>query len=161
MPVVSWPAVALLAAAALFTLVGRAPLAQVATSNHFYPGYCTWAAADAAHTAWGIWPPWYGDAGDWAAEATDAGWRVSPVPQPQSIAAMPRGVQGSGPDGHVAWVLAVSSDGGTVTVRSQNWSARGVVTVHDVLVDGRVQFISPPVPDDASPGVRGQQPVAQ
>jgi surface antigen len=74
---------------------------------------------------------------------------------------MPRGVQGSGPDGHLGWVLAVSSDGSTVTIRSQNWSARGVVTVHDVLVDGRVQFISPPITDAPSPGTKGQQPVAQ
>ena len=146
MPVVSWCAVVLLTAAAMLAMVGGATLAQGATGNHFYPGYCTWAAADAAHTAWGMWPPWYGDAGDWAAEASNAGWHVSPVPQPQSIAAMPRGVQGSGPYGHVGWVLAVSADGSTVTIRSENWSALGVVTVHDVFVDSRVQFISPPIP---------------
>ena len=138
---------AVLGAVALLLIGGSAPFAQ-ASSNHFYPGYCTSAAADEAQRAWGLWVPWYGDAGDWAAGARAAGWHVSPTPQAQSIAAMPRGVQGSGPDGHVGWVLAVSADGSSVSLRSQNWQGFGIITVHDVLVDGRVQFISPPASGD-------------
>src|SRR5215207_5229709 len=128
----------LLGAAGLLVAMAHAPFSQTARGNHFHPGYCTWAAAEEAQHAWGVWLPWYGDAGDWADAARAAGWYVSAIPQTQTIAAMPRGVQGSGPDGHVAWVLTVSPDGGSVTVRSMNWQARGVTTVHDLLVDGRV-----------------------
>jgi surface antigen len=136
---------------ALLGAMIASPVDQAASGNHFAPGYCTWGAAEEAQRAWGVWLPWYGDAGDWAAAATDAGWRVSAVPQPLSIAAMPRGIQGSGSDGHVAWVLTVSSDGGTITVRSMNWQGRGVTTVHDLLVDGRIQFITPPGPSGGTP----------
>jgi surface antigen len=147
----------LLGAVALLVAMPNSPFDQTANSNHFYPGYCTWAAADEAQRAWGVWLPWYGDAGDWAAAARDAGWHVSALPQSESIAAMPRGIQGSGPDGHVAWVLAVSSDGSTVTVRSMNWHGRGVTTVHELLVDGRIQFISPPGPGDGTPDAGSMQ----
>ena len=79
------------------------------------------------------------------------GWRVTDVPREQSIAAMPRGVQGSGSAGHVAWVLAVSPDGSSVTVRSMHWRGYGVITVHELVVDGRIQFISPPMPQPELP----------
>ena len=115
-----------------------------ADGNHFYRGYCTWAASELAHRTWGVWVPWFGDAGDWAVNAQAAGWSVSPVPEVNSIAVMPRGVQGSGPDGHVGWVIAVDPDGIGVTLQSMNWSGFGVVSQHRIVADGQVQFVTPP-----------------
>ena len=119
----------------------------VADGNHFTAGYCTWEAAERAHRAWGTWIPWFGDAGDWASGARAAGWTVSPVPQTNTIIVMPRRVQGSGPYGHVGWVLEVDPDGGGVTVLSMNWSQYSSLTQHHVQVDGVVQFIAPPASD--------------
>jgi surface antigen len=112
--------------------------------NHFDAGYCTWQAAELAYEAWGTWPPWFGDAGDWAAAAEASGWVVSTTPTVSSIAAMPRGVQGSGGYGHVGWVIDVDADGAGVTLVSMNWRGRGIVSEHHIQVDGLVAFITPP-----------------
>ena len=134
-----------LAGLGLFVLLTLVPVVGAGGSgNHFYAGYCTWEAAELGYQAWGVWVPWLGDAGDWSAGAVSAGWSVSSTPQPNSIAAMPRGVQGSGAYGHVGWVSAVDSDGGGVTLVSMNWRGRGVVTEHRIVVDGLVMFITPP-----------------
>ena len=135
---------ALVGAAALFAVTGMIPPDAAQDGNHFYPGYCAWDAAEQAHRAWGVWVPWFGDAGDWIAGAVASGWQVSATPRVGSIVALPRGVQGSGPDGHVGWVLAVEPGGAAVRVRSMNWRGRGVVTLHRLLVDGRVRFLAPP-----------------
>ena|SRR5579864_6130289 len=118
--------------------------ADGAPSNHFDPGYCTWDAAEEAHATWGIFPPWYGDAADWIQGAHDSGWQVSNQPQVASIMVLPRGDQGSGALGHVAWVLGVDEDGVTVQVRSMNWHGRGVVTFHELVADGAATFVTPP-----------------
>jgi surface antigen len=118
--------------------------------NHFSYGYCTWGAAEQAHRAWGIWIPWFGDAGDWAAGARASGWSVSPIPQANTVIVMPRRVQGSGPDGHVGWVVDVDADSGGVTVLSMNWGRYNELTRHHVLVDGVVQFVAPPGSDQAA-----------
>lgn len=118
--------------------------ATSADSNHFDPGYCTWDAAEQAHATWGIFPPWYGDAGDWAQGALNSGWQVSSRPEPNTIIVLPRGIQGSGSLGHVAWVLGVEDDGTTVDVRSMNWGGRGRITVHQLQADGNAQFLAPP-----------------
>jgi surface antigen len=126
--------------------VPRPPLVGAA-HNHFFAGYCTWLAAEHAHAEWGVWLPWFGDAGDWASPASAAGWLVTPLSTLGSIAAMPRGVQGSGRDGHVAWVIAVDPDDPSrVRVPSMSWSGYRVVTEHDIFADGLVQFISPSRP---------------
>ena len=124
-------------------IVGSAD-AWAAGGNHFYAGYCTWLAAEEAHSAWDVWVPWFGDAGDWAAGARSSGWSVSTAPEVNSLLAMPRNVQGSGSAGHVGWVVGVDSDGTGVTVESMNWRGRGVITQHHIAVDGVVQFITPP-----------------
>src|SRR5579859_6507106 len=109
---------ALLGAAAVLVVLGASLPGSSTDGNHFFPGYCTWDAAEQAHAAWGIWLPWYGDAGDWSDGARASGWQVSTVPQVQSILVLPRGVQGSGPNGHVAWVLSADQEAMTITVRS-------------------------------------------
>jgi len=141
-------------AALLLGMTALAPAAWAAPSapavsapaggNHFDAGYCTWHAAELAYQAWGVWLPWFGDAGEWAAAAEAAGWTVSLSPSLDSIAAMPRGVQGSGAFGHVGWVTGIDPDGAGVTLVSMNWRGRGVVTEHHLLVDGLVAFITPP-----------------
>jgi surface antigen len=135
---------ALLGAAALLVVLGASPAGASGESNHFFPGYCTWDAAEQAYRAWGMWPPWYGDAGDWIDGARASGWHVSPLAQADSIVAMPRGLQGSGPYGHVAWVLSVEQDTASVMVRSMNWAGRGVITIHLLQADGEIQFLTPP-----------------
>ena len=135
---------ALLGVATLMVVLGASPANSPAESNHFFPGYCTWDAAEQAHGAWGVWLPWYGDAGDWIEGARASGWHVSALPQADSIVVLPRGIQGSGPYGHVAWVLLVEQDAVTVMVRSMNWSGRGAVTVHELRADGDAQFLTPP-----------------
>ena len=135
---------ALLGVATLLVVLGASPANSPAESNHFFPGYCTWDAAEQAHGAWGVWLPWYGDAGDWIEGARASGWHVSALPQADSILVLPRGVQGSGPYGHVAWVLSVEQDTTTVMVRSMNWNGRGTVTIHELRADGDAQFLSPP-----------------
>ena len=138
----------------LTVLLLSSPAPAFADNNHFYLGYCTWYAAEQAHAEWQTWLPWYGDAGDWAEGARAAGWQVSAVPRPRSVVAMPRGVQGSGPFGHVAWVLEVSQDGSSVVVRSMGWNGLWALTVHSVQVDGQIMFIAPPEPVTSSvPGV--------
>jgi surface antigen len=113
-------------------------------SNHFDAGYCTFDAADQAYAAWGIYPPWYADAGDWVDGARASGWHVTSTPESNAIMVLPRGVQGSGALGHVAWVLRIEDDGTTVDVRSMNWTGRGRVTFHQLQADGLAQFVTPP-----------------
>jgi surface antigen len=134
----------------MVTLLGL-PTPVFADGNHFYSGYCTWYAAEQAHAEWQVWLPWYGDAGDWADGARAAGWQVSAVPRPRTVVAMPRRLQGSGPFGHVAWVLEVGKDGSAVTVRSMGWQGLWTLTVHSLQVDGQITFIVPPEP--ATPSV--------
>src|SRR5438477_10913982 len=98
---------ALITAAAIVIALGSGS-ATGADHNHYYAGYCTCDAAEQAHSAWGIFPPWYGDAGDWIDGAQASGWRVSSLPQVSSIVVLLPGVQASGPYGHVAWVLAMA-----------------------------------------------------
>ena len=135
---------ALLGAATLLVVLGASPPNSSAEGNHFFPGYCTWDAADQAHGARAVWLPWYGDAGDWIDGARASGWRVSALPQVDSILVLPRGVQGSGSYGHVAWVLSVEQDATTVMVRSMDWSGRGLVKIHELRADGDTQFLTPP-----------------
>jgi surface antigen len=135
--------VALLGAVAILVGVGSFQ-PDTPDGNHFFSGYCTWDAAEQAHSAWGVWVPWYGDAGDWIDGARASGWQVSPRPQAESIMVLPRGIQGSGPFGHVAWVISVEPDGATVLVRSMDWTRRGVVTLHELQADGDAQFVTPP-----------------
>ena len=119
-------------------------------TNHFDAGYCTFDAAEQAHNQWGIYPPWYGDAGDWSDGARASGWNVSSTPEANTIMVLPRGDQGSGALGHVAWVLGVEDDSTTVDVRSMNWRGRGIVTLHQLQADGSAQFLTPPSAPDIS-----------
>jgi surface antigen len=127
-----------------FLLFALLALTAGVDSNHFDVGYCTFDAAEQAHSAWGIYPPWYGDAGDWIDGARASGWLVSATPQVDSIMVLPRGDQGSGSLGHVAWVLDIEDDGATVDVRSMNWTGRGRVTFHQLQADGTAEFVTPP-----------------
>ena len=135
---------ALFGAAALMLVVGATPTVAVGDGNHFFSGYCTWDAAEQAHNAWGVWIPWYGDAGDWIDGARASGWHVSAQPEADSVIVLPRRDQGSGPYGHVAWVMAVEPDGVTVTVRSMDWRGWGLINVHQLSADGYAQFLTPP-----------------
>jgi surface antigen len=134
----------LLSTLLLFSSFGNSTSAVGVDTNHFDAGYCTFDAAEQAYNEWGIYPPWYGDAGDWIAGARASGWNVSAAPQVNTIIVLPRGDQGSGALGHVAWVMGVEDDGTTVDVRSMNWIGRGKVNFHQLQADGLAQFLTPP-----------------
>lgn len=62
---------------------------------------------------------WFGDAGNWAANARNLGIPVDSAPATGSVAVFPPGVDGAGNLGHVAFVLSVGN--GTVTVEDYNY----------------------------------------
>lgn len=63
---------------------------------------------------------WFGDAGNWAANARNLGLVVNNVPAVDTVAVLPGGVDGAGSAGHVAFVLGVGN--GTVTVEDYNYA---------------------------------------
>jgi surface antigen len=90
------------------------------TYDEGVPGYCTWWAIDQFHEYTGLYPDFSdpandGDAGYWATDAAYNGWTVTSTPRVGSIAVFPPGVNGAEPDGHVAWVTAVSAPQITIT----------------------------------------------
>jgi surface antigen len=63
---------------------------------------------------------WFGNAGDWAANARNLGLVVNSTPAVDSVAVLPAGVDGAGSVGHVAFVLGVGN--GTITVEDYNYA---------------------------------------
>jgi surface antigen len=63
---------------------------------------------------------WFGDAGNWAANARNLGLVVDNTPAVNTVAVIPPGVDGAGKAGHVAFVLGVGN--GTVTVEDYNYA---------------------------------------
>jgi len=96
--------------------------------NHFFWGQCTWWAAFRYHQLTGHYPPWLGNAGDWAYNAVPFGWVVSGTPHLHSIIVLAPGVQGAGGYGHVAIVESINADG-SLTTSNFNWAGNfGIVT---------------------------------
>lgn len=110
-----------------------------------YPyGQCTYYA-DSTN-------PWIqglqlGDAKDWLANAAGNGLSTGTAPIVGSIAAFEPGAPGLSisPEGHVADVVAVDDQAGTVTIRDMNWNYEvGVVQTHDVPMSSVSGYIYPP-----------------
>jgi surface antigen len=72
--------------------------------NHFAYGYCTYYVATRRCI------PWFGNAWEWWGNAAAYGYAEGHVPQRGAVVVWGRG--GSSPDGHVAYVEAVSPDNG-------------------------------------------------
>ncbi|HEY7417064.1 MAG TPA: CHAP domain-containing protein, partial [Ktedonobacteraceae bacterium] len=90
-----------------------------------YPGggNCVWWAWEQWHLLGYDLPLNWGNAADWIVDAERAGFPVGTIPRIGSIAVFPRadGVWAFGPEGHVAFVTNVSSDGNTFNVTYQNY----------------------------------------
>jgi surface antigen len=95
-----------------------------AASNHFFQGQCTYWAAYRFHQLHGVWVPWYGNAWEWAGQASAYGWKVSSMPTVGAIIVLQPGVQGAGGYGHVAIVESINANG-TVHTSNYNWYAAG------------------------------------
>lgn len=65
------------------------------------------------------------DAADWEAWAQDHGYAVDDKPRQGDVAVWGRGA-GAGPDGHVAYVEAVTVDGGVIVSEQNVEGCRGV-----------------------------------
>lgn len=96
---------------------GAAPVAGGggSTANHFSYGFCTWYVATRRAA------PWFGDAGQWPANAARMGFPEGQQPRPGAIMAT-----WEGPIGHVAYVEAVNGDGSWV-VSEMNYKGWNVV----------------------------------
>jgi surface antigen len=90
-----------------------------------YPqgGNCTWWSWEQWHLLGYNLPDNWGNAADWIVDASRAGLPIGTTPRVGSIAVFPRGdgMYASGPAGHVAFVVDVSSDNATFTVTYQNY----------------------------------------
>ncbi|WP_216368822.1 CHAP domain-containing protein [Dictyobacter arantiisoli] len=90
-----------------------------------YPGggNCVWWAWEQWHLLNYDLPTNWGNAAEWAIDATQAGFSVGTTPRVASIAVFPigDGTWASGPAGHVAFVTSVSADHSTFDVTYQNY----------------------------------------
>jgi surface antigen len=95
------------------------------TYNSGEKGNCTWWAINEFHQFDGLYPDTLnpannGNAKYWATNAGHNGWTVTSTPRVDSIAVFQPGANGAfPPDGHVAWVTAVS--GSQITVTEMNF----------------------------------------
>jgi surface antigen len=83
--------------------------------NHFSYGYCTWYVANKRYA------PWFGNAGEWYANAQPYGFAEGPTPKVAAIM-----VANNAPIGHVAYVESVNADGSFV-VSEMNYKAWNMV----------------------------------
>jgi len=81
-------------------------------ANGFSYGYCTWWVANKRSI------PWRGNAAEWWWNARPFGFVKGPTPRVGAVMVM--GVSGTSPQGHVAYVESVRSDGSFV-VSEMNW----------------------------------------
>ena len=81
-------------------------------SNGFTYGYCTWWVAHKRYV------PWRGNAAQWWWNARPFGFAEGSAPRPGAIMVM--GYSGSSPQGHVAYVESVNSNG-SFLVSEMNW----------------------------------------
>lgn len=117
------------------------------THDQGQPGQCTYWADEEFHAHSGLWPDFTGPndgyAQYWAVNAARKGWTVTSIPEVDSVAVFPPGVNGALSDGHVAWVTAVS--GNHITITEMNGTAGPYRTDTRTLVPGSsVRFILAP-----------------
>jgi surface antigen len=110
-----------------------------------YPtgGNCVWWAWEQWHLLGLNLPLDWGNAADWAVDATQSGFELGLTPRVGSIAVFPvgDGAWAAGPAGHVAFVTSVSSDGGSFNVTYQNF---GDPTYMHIGVNYNVSVINEP-----------------
>ncbi len=99
-----------------------APAPSFSSGSNFYPGgECTWYAferrAELGKAASGSW----GDAKNWAGQASAQGLSVNNTPSVGAIMQSPAYSNGAYGAGHVAVVESVNGDG-SITISEMNWS---------------------------------------
>jgi surface antigen len=110
-------------------------------------GQCTYWANLRYHTLTGYWVPWSGNADQWVAGASSAGWHVSTMPHVPSIIVMMPYVQGAGGYGHVAVVESIVPKVTPTTVYTSNmnwWQGYGgwdIVSYVDFTVGSGIYFV--------------------
>ncbi len=88
-------------------------------------GQCTYWANAYYHQLTGWWINWAGNADQWVAGASAAGWNVSTTPHVPSVIVLMPGVQGASyAYGHVAVVTSIINSY-TVMTSNMNWWANG------------------------------------
>lgn len=115
----------------------QAPNAACVYTPH-YPArectsYCDWRARSLGHYL----PDW-GNGGQWAGNAEVEGFVVNGTPGVDAVMALAPNTNGAGPEGHVAWVIAVESQ--TVQVAEYNFLVKYGYDERDARIAG-AQFI--------------------
>lgn len=114
--------------------------AQGGTGNYFPAGECTQYADEQYFIATGLYVPWSGNAGTWAASAPRYGWSVSSSPVVPSIICLQANTQGAGSIGHVGIVRKIQ--GNSVQTDNLNWKPNtGNVTPVTFVTGTGVSFI--------------------
>lgn len=108
--------------------------------DHFPYGWCTWWAAYNHPVSW------WGNAGDWLANASAQGVQTESTPSVGAIAVFRPG-HGYSDLGHVAIVVAVST--GAYTISEMNWMGFGEVNLRrigwpDPHLEGFIPVQEPP-----------------
>jgi hypothetical protein len=88
-------------------------------------GNCVWWAWEQWHLRGYNLPTNWGNPASWVADAMHAGLQVGTTPRVNAIAVFPRGdgVWAFGPEGHVAFVTAVTNGGTTFNVTYQDYGS--------------------------------------
>jgi surface antigen len=97
--------------------------------NRFFYGQCTYWANMRYYQLTGHQVAWLGNAYQWAAGASSAGWVVSSTPHVHSIIVLQPGVQLAGGYGHVAVVESILGNG-VVSTSDWNWAGHWGVTTY-------------------------------
>jgi surface antigen len=123
---------------------GGPTLSNTSGSLSWPYGVCTYWANLRYHELTGVWVSWHGNAYQWAAGASMAGWHVSSTPHVPSIIVLQPGVQGASGAGHVAVVESIV-DSTTVRTSNMNWYANGggygIVSYYNFNTGPGVSFI--------------------
>jgi surface antigen len=107
------------------------PPSDQGSLNRFFYGQCTYWANYRYHELTGHYVPWLGNAYEWAYQAPNYGWVVSPTPHLPSIMVFQAGVQGAGGYGHVAIVESINGN----DITTSNWNAGGAWATTTYLVN--------------------------
>jgi surface antigen len=123
------------------------PNSACAATPHFpareCTSYCDWRARQLGHFL----PDW-GNGGQWAGNAQVEGFIVNGRPEVDTVMALAPNTNGAGPQGHVAWVVAVEAQ--TVQVAEYNFLVKYGYDERDARIAG-AQFIHLGIPPPPAP----------
>ena len=101
-------------------------------TNHYLYGWCAWYAFEQRAALGKPVSNMWGDANNWAANASADGFTVSNSPSVGAIAQSYAGSNGAGASGHVAIVESIHGDG-SITVSEMGWNGSvGIATYRTI-----------------------------